>query len=64
MVGQGGKGDGAVAWLKLSESESASGQVLKEVYRLNTAGGSPPKECTGMQSAFEVQYAAEYWIYT
>lgn len=64
MVGQYGQGNGAVAWLKLSESTVSSGQVLKEVYRVNTAGGNPPKGCTGMAAQFEVQYAAEYWVYT
>ncbi|GAB7349738.1 hypothetical protein MBLNU459_g0472t2 [Dothideomycetes sp. NU459] len=64
VAGQYGQGFGAVGWLKLSESAPSSGQVLKEVYRLNTAGGSPPKTCAGAQAAFEVQYAAEYWVFT
>ncbi len=55
--GQGGKGDGAAPWLKLSDKGSIGN--LQEVYRLNTAGGNPPKTCTGMPAAFEVQYAAE-----
>lgn len=57
-AGQNGVGDGAVAWLKLVATEGATGN-LQEVYRVNTAGGSPPKTCSGMPSTFEVQYAAE-----
>lgn len=56
--GQGGKGFGAVAWLKLLTKDGATGN-LQEVYRVNTAGGSPPPTCAGMPPAFEVQYAAE-----
>ena len=63
MPGPNGSGNGAVAWLKLS-SIDGGGQVFQEVYRLNTAGGNPPKTCAGQSSAFEVPYAAEYWLYT
>jgi len=63
VLGQGGKGNGSVAWLKL-DAKSRDGQVFQEVYRLKTAGGQPPKACTGMPAAFEVQYAAEYWLYS
>jgi len=55
-------GNGPVAWLRL-DAKSQDGQVFKEVYRLNTAGGQPPKTCEGMAEAFEVPYAAEYWLY-
>lgn len=61
-VGQLGKGEGAVAWLKL-DAKNAGGQVFQEVYRVHTNGGSPPKTCTGMPASFEVQYSAEYWLY-
>ncbi|KAI6800911.1 hypothetical protein KC363_g5513 [Hortaea werneckii] len=61
--GQYGSGDGSVAWLKLDAKDTATGQTFQEVYRTNTAGGSPPDMCTGMQEAFEVQYSALYWIY-
>jgi hypothetical protein len=57
-VGQGDQGHGAVAWLKLITRSGATGN-LEEVYRVNTAGGSPPATCAGMPAAFEVQYAAE-----
>jgi len=60
-VGSNGRGHGAVAWLRL---ESIPGNYqYKTVYRLNTAGGSPPATCKGMPKAFEVDYAAEYWFW-
>jgi hypothetical protein len=52
-----------VPWLRLT-ALSADGCSLSEVYRVNTAGGQPPKTCAGMASKFEVQYAAEYWLYS
>lgn len=58
IKGQGNKGDGAVAWLKLTAVDGATGN-LESVYRLNTAGGNPPKTCDGMPATFEVEYAAE-----
>ncbi|KAF3760181.1 hypothetical protein M406DRAFT_353782 [Cryphonectria parasitica EP155] len=58
----GQSGDGAVAWLKLTAREGATGK-LQEVYRVETAGGSPPATCAGMDAAFEVQYSAQYWFY-
>lgn len=63
MKGQYGVGHGAVAWLKL-QAKSADDCVFTEVYRVNTAGGSPPDTCEGMPAAFEVQYSAEYWFYS
>lgn len=57
-VGQNGVGNGAVAWLKLLTKTGTTGG-LTEVYRVNTAGGSPPTTCAGMPSAFEVQYSAQ-----
>jgi len=60
-LGQGGVGNGSVAWLKL-QTHDATGS-LEEVYRVNTAGGNPPTTCSGMGAAFEVQYAAEYWFW-
>jgi len=62
-AGQGGKGNGAVAWLKLTTKDGATGN-LEEVYRLNTAGGNPPATCTGiLNTSFEVEYSAEYWFW-
>ena len=53
-VGQ--RGESAVAWLKLDAVEGTTGNV-KEVYRVTTAGGAPPKTCENMPETFEVEYA-------
>jgi len=65
IVGPLGKGDGAVSWLLLSANDYPQwGKPdWKAVYRLNTAGGSPPKSCTGLESSFTVEYASEYWLF-
>jgi len=61
-AGVGGKGYGAVPWLRLL-TRDAQGN-LQEVYRMNTAGGTAPPTCEGIvNTSFEVQYAAEYWFY-
>ncbi|GAD96142.1 malate dehydrogenase [Paecilomyces variotii No. 5] len=49
-----------VAWLQLVAKD---GVGIKEVYRIVTAGGSPPATCEGQASSIEVQYAAQYWFY-
>jgi hypothetical protein len=59
---RGQQGEPAVAWLKLLARQGATGG-LQEVYRVETAGGSPPATCAGMPAAFSVQYSAEYWFY-
>ncbi|KAL2053268.1 hypothetical protein ABVK25_006593 [Lepraria finkii] len=65
-------GSTAVTWLKLHVETPAAPSVIqqvdyrpnvKEIYRVNTAGGNPPKTCDGMPTTFEIQYAAEYWFY-
>ena len=53
-----------VAWLKLEHETQGEIGNIAEIYRLNTAGGSPPTNCSDMAPAFEVQYAAEYWFYS
>lgn len=62
VKGKGYTGDGAVAWLRLNYTNAATGDFT-QVYRVNTAGGNPPKTCAGQPAAFEVPYAAEYWLY-
>lgn len=57
-----GQGNGAVSWLQLNTKDAECN--LQQVYRVNTAGGNPPATCQGQQAAFQVQYAAEYWIST
>lgn len=55
-------GLGSVAWLKLGDKGGSNG--IKEVYRLNTAGGVAPSTCDGQEEEFQVDYAAEYWFYS
>jgi hypothetical protein len=52
------QGEPAVPWLKLLARVGATGN-LQEVYRLETAGGSAPTNCTGQKATFSVQYAAQ-----
>ncbi|KAJ5091415.1 Protein of unknown function DUF3455 [Penicillium alfredii] len=54
--------DGAVSWLYLTATDGTVGDY-KSVYRVNTAGGSPPKTCQGLESSFTVQYAANYYFF-
>jgi hypothetical protein len=44
---------------------SGSREQWKHVYRVNTAGGMPPKTCQGVEpgQVISVQYAANYWYY-
>jgi hypothetical protein len=64
VIGVDGAGMGAVPWLKLTEKIGVEGsQKLKEVFRVNTAGGQPPATCQGQQESILVEYAAEYWVY-
>ncbi|KAH7032863.1 uncharacterized protein B0I36DRAFT_320183 [Microdochium trichocladiopsis] len=62
------QGEKAVAWLKLVAGGSDAVKIaatggLQEVYRVETAGGSPPATCQGMAPTFEVEYATQYWFY-
>jgi hypothetical protein len=49
---------GATPWLRLTSVEGSNG--ITEVYRVETAGGGPPKTCLGRQPSFEIKYSAEY----
>lgn len=55
---QGQQGEPAVAWLRLNTTEGTEGNI-KQVYRLHTAGGSPPTTCENMPETFSVEYAAQ-----
>ncbi|KAK3325322.1 hypothetical protein B0H66DRAFT_599489 [Apodospora peruviana] len=55
-------GEPAVAWLKLTANDGSTGN-LKEVYRVETVGGSAPATCEGMPATFQRQYVAEYWFF-
>ncbi|KAG6997582.1 hypothetical protein G7Y79_00039g075440 [Physcia stellaris] len=67
---KGPDGSKPVPWLKL-QTQIPNGNVspaddlggVREVYRVNTAGGAAPSTCSGMPASFEVQYAAEYWFF-
>ncbi|KOS17251.1 hypothetical protein ESCO_006386 [Escovopsis weberi] len=52
----------AVPWLKLTTKDGATGNI-KEVYRVNTVGGTPPSSCEGQPASVEVQYSALYWFW-
>ena len=63
-------GGAAVPWLKLDVIDPPEGSLpedsaagVREIYRVNTAGGSAPKSCEGRPAAFQVEYSAEYWFY-
>jgi hypothetical protein len=60
---KGPEGTGAVPWLKLDDKGGSIG--VKEVYRVETAGGNAPALCTGKAAGtvVSVQYAAEYWFF-
>ena len=67
-LGVNGVGHGSVAWLQLgttNASVSTTGAEWAAVYRVSTAGGSPPKTCEGYKAGdvLSVQYAANYWYY-
>ncbi|KAI9844435.1 MAG: hypothetical protein M1838_002193 [Thelocarpon superellum] len=57
----GPSGSGAVDWLELGDKGTSTG--LKEVYRVETAGGKAPTSCTGQPTDIYVQYAAQYFFY-
>jgi hypothetical protein len=56
-----------VDWLDLSSvGGQAGGQAAKKVFRVNTAGGQPPKTCNARdpnQATLLVQYAAIYYFF-
>lgn len=59
---KGPSGSSAVAWLKLLAKDGATGGI-KEVYRVDTAGGSAPATCQGQPANIQVQYSAVYWFW-
>ncbi|KAH7412333.1 hypothetical protein DE146DRAFT_275877 [Phaeosphaeria sp. MPI-PUGE-AT-0046c] len=56
-------GEGTVRWLLLKDTKGLSVGGIDTVYRLETAGGSPPATCKGKPASFEVKYAAQYWVF-
>ena len=65
----GANGGGAVSWLFLAQDSSEQSIRLTEVYRIDTAGGSPSKNrdtvgsCDPGVTQFYVKYAAQYWLF-
>jgi hypothetical protein len=59
---KGPAGTGAVDWLQLVAKPGYATVGLQTVYRIVTAGGSPPAKCSS-SGVISVQYAAEYWFY-
>ncbi|KAI4245787.1 MAG: hypothetical protein L6R40_002315 [Gallowayella cf. fulva] len=61
-TGARGTRDGTIDWLMLGEAPGSVG--LKQVYRVETAGGKAPASCGGGPARkIEVQYAAQYWFF-
>jgi len=58
---KGPNGLGSVPWLKLG---GIADGVFKEVYRVDTAGGQAPKNCSGVSGDFDVEYSAVYYFFT
>ncbi|KZF19577.1 hypothetical protein L228DRAFT_250618 [Xylona heveae TC161] len=54
-------GEAAVDWLTLGDKGGSTG--ILEVYRVWTAGGSPPTTCDGQEEVISVQYASQYWLF-
>jgi hypothetical protein len=62
-LGQSGVTTGAVPWLLLQTEAPSTGNITS-VYRIETAGGNPPANCTGKAETLSVQYAALYAFYS
>jgi hypothetical protein len=59
-------GTGAVDWLYLVDNSNGNGATfggINSVYRIETAGGKSPPNCTNSPASFEVLYSSEYWFY-
>lgn len=54
---------GAVSWLYLPTMTDGTVGKYSSVYRVNTAGGSPPATCEGMPPVISVDYAANYYFF-
>lgn len=55
------QGYGAVDWKTLTDAGGSVG--LKEVYRVETAGGKAPPSCAGVTAPIYIDYSALYWFY-
>lgn len=54
-----------VKWLRLEAQTTGSTSAVKQIYRLNTAGGLAPANCEGraVGDVMTVKYSAQYWMY-
>lgn len=56
--------EGAVDWLRLNATAiGTSPDTNTQIYRVETAGGKAPVNCTNAGVQIQVKYAAEYWFY-
>lgn len=55
------QGYGAVDWKTLGDAGGSVG--LKQVYRVETAGGKAPPSCAGVTEPIYIDYSALYWFY-
>ena len=59
---KGSGGEAAVAWLYLSQNAGYTSTGCTTVYRVETAGGSPPQTCTD-ENEIDKRYVALYFVY-
>ena len=60
----GPQGYGAIDWRALTAIAGAGSVGLKSVWRIETAGGGRPLNCSGFEGTkFQVDYADMYWFY-
>ncbi|KAL1955069.1 hypothetical protein VTO42DRAFT_9058 [Malbranchea cinnamomea] len=57
-----GRLTGAAPWLFLASIPESPG-LVKSIYRVNTAGGNPPVNCSGQPAEITIDYATQYWLY-
>ena len=60
------RGFGSVPWVQVPKRFDAEGKkAFNELWRVETAGGSPPKTCEAFPEGgeFTVEYAANYWYF-
>jgi hypothetical protein len=62
-LGQSGVTTGAVPWLLLQPESTSTGNITS-IYRIVTAGGAAPANCTGKAETLSVQYAAIYAFFS
>lgn len=56
-------GGKAVPWLRLVDAQDGKSKGVKEVYRVDTAGGAAQESCAGLEGEVTRDYAALYYFY-